>query len=142
FLDNARIKAHAGLELHPGCWVLADDSGLIVDALDGQPGVHSARYAGDDATDEQNVQLLLRNLAAFPLPEHRTARFACQLVLLAPDGSEHAAIGHVEGRIAAEPAGTEGFGYDPVFVPLGEKTTFGQLGAHAKATMSHRANAA
>jgi XTP/dITP diphosphohydrolase len=142
FLDNARIKAHAGAALHPDCWVIADDSGLIVDALDGRPGVHSARFAGPDATDADNVQLLLERLRAYPDPELRTARFACTLVLVAPDGSELHAHGTVEGHIVHEPVGDAGFGYDPVFVPVGHDLTFAQLGDETKSTMSHRANAA
>ncbi len=142
FLDNARIKAHAGHAMYPDRWVVADDSGLIVDALDGAPGVHSARFAGDDATDEQNVRLLLRRLEGVQDPELRAARFACVLVLVAPDGSETHATGFVEGHIAGEPAGDGGFGYDPVFVPEGHERTFAELGSEVKATMSHRARAA
>jgi XTP/dITP diphosphohydrolase len=142
FLDNARIKAHAGAAMHPDIWVIADDSGLIVDALDGRPGVHSARFAGPAATDDENVQLLLERLRPYPDPELRTARFACTLVLVAPDGSEVIAEGTVEGRIVHEPVGDGGFGYDPVFVPVGHELTFAQLGDETKSTMSHRANAA
>lgn len=142
FLDNARIKAHAGSSMYDDRYVLADDSGLIVDALDGRPGVHSARFAGEDATDEANVDELLQQLAAFPDPAQRTARFACVLVLVAPDGTETWAEGFVEGSIAHVPAGSGGFGYDPVFVPEGETSTFAQLGSEVKATMSHRARAA
>jgi XTP/dITP diphosphohydrolase len=142
FLDNARIKAHAGQALHPDRFVLADDSGLIVDVLDGAPGVHSARFSGEDATDEANVELLLRRMATITDPELRSARFACVLVLVAPGGDELHVTGHVEGTIAAEPAGDSGFGYDPVFVPAGHERTFAQLGASIKAELSHRARAA
>lgn len=141
FLDNARIKAHAGAALHPGTWVLADDSGIIVDALDGEPGVRSARFAGEDASDEENVRLLLKRLRDVP-PHERTARFACVLVAVAPDGEELHATGFVEGHVAGAPAGDAGFGYDPVFVPEGHALTFAQLGDEVKATMSHRARAA
>lgn len=142
FLDNARIKAHAGAAMFPDRWIIADDSGLIVDALDGAPGVHSARFAGEDASDTDNVRQLLRRLEPFPDPELRTARFACVLVMVAPGGVEMHATGYVEGAIAHEPAGDGGFGYDPVFVPAGHERTFAELGSHVKAKMSHRARAA
>lgn len=143
FLANARIKAHAGAAMFPDRWVLADDSGLIVDALDGRPGVHSARYAGEDATDSTNVDLLLRELSAAGAtdPAARTARFACVLVAIAPDGSETTAEGFVEGHITRAPAGSAGFGYDPVFVPAGHEHTFAELGDDVKSQLSHRANA-
>jgi non-canonical purine NTP pyrophosphatase (RdgB/HAM1 family) len=141
FLDNARIKAHAGAAMFPGRWVIADDSGLLVDSLDGRPGVRSARYAGEDASDEDNVRLLLRELAPYADAKLRRARFACVLVAVAPDGSEVDAEGTVEGWIAHEPRGDGGFGYDPVFVPDGHDSSFAQLGADVKARLSHRANA-
>ncbi|MBC7460709.1 MAG: RdgB/HAM1 family non-canonical purine NTP pyrophosphatase [Thermoleophilia bacterium] len=141
FVGNARIKAEAGHDSYPDAWVIADDSGLIVDALDGAPGVWSARFAGDGASDQDNVDLLLERLAGTPDAE-RTARFACVLVAIAPDGSEHVAEGFVEGVVARAPAGDSGFGYDPVFVPLGHTESFAELGSHAKAQLSHRAHAA
>ena len=142
FTDNARIKAHAGQALFPGRWVIADDSGLCVDPLDGAPGVRSARFAGEEATDSANTKHLLERLRPYTSAELRTARFVCVLVAIAPDGSEHIGEGVVEGHIADEPAGDAGFGYDPVFVPEGETRTFAQLGPEAKARMSHRARAA
>jgi XTP/dITP diphosphohydrolase len=142
FLDNARIKAHAGHAMHPGSWVIADDSGLIVDALDGAPGVRSARFAGENATDAHNTDELLRRLRPYAELELRTARFACVLVMIAPDGNETVAEGFVEGHIAHELRGDGGFGYDPVFVPSGEHATFAELGTEAKSRMSHRARAA
>lgn len=142
FLDNARIKAHAGASMYPGCWVLADDSGLAVDALDGAPGVHSARFAGEDADDATNVALLLERLEPIVDAELRSARFVCVLVAVAPDGTEYVAHGTVDGRIAHEVAGTHGFGYDPLFVPDGHAATFAELGHDVKSTMSHRARAA
>lgn len=142
FLDNARIKAHAGAAMFPGRWVIADDSGLLVDSLDGRPGVHSARYAGAEATDADNVRLLLRELEPYARPRLRTARFTCVLVAISPDGAEIDAEGSVEGRIALDPAGAGGFGYDPVFVPDGHDRSFAELGDDAKARLSHRANAA
>lgn len=142
FLDNARIKARGGAALHPEQWVIADDSGLIVDALDGRPGVYSARFAGADASDDDNLQLLLHELAGVHEPERRTARFACVLVAIAPDGTEHHAEGFVEGHIAEQPSGDGGFGYDPVFIPAGHTQSFAVLGDDIKAGMSHRAVAA
>ena len=142
FLDNARIKAHAGSAMYPGRWVIADDSGLIVDALDGAPGVHSARFAGDDATDADNVELLLRRMAPYADESLRTARFACALVMISPSGVETDAMGFVEGTITAAPAGSDGFGYDPVFRPDGHQHTFAQLGDEVKSQLSHRARAA
>lgn len=141
FVDNARIKAHAGHAMYQDRWVVADDSGLLVDALDGAPGVRSARFAGEDATDEQNTALLIDRMAGRE-DQERTARFACVLVAVAPDGTELVAEGTVEGTIAHEPRGDRGFGYDPVFIPEGEHRTFAELGADAKARMSHRARAA
>lgn len=142
FLDNARIKAHAGHAMYPDRLVVADDSGLIVDSLGGRPGVHSARFAGEDATDADNVRLLLQRLEPYADAELRAARFACVLVAIAPDGRELHAEGTVEGSIAHEPAGDRGFGYDPVFVPAGHDRTFAELGDEVKSTMSHRAEAA
>lgn len=142
FLDNARIKARAGHAMYPDRWVLADDSGLIVDSLGGRPGVHSARFAGEHASDVDNVELLLRRLEPYAAADLRTARFVCVLVAIAPDGSELHVEGTVEGTIAPEPAGDGGFGYDPVFVPAGHARTFAELGDEGKSTMSHRAEAA
>lgn len=141
FVGNARIKGVAGREIAPDAWVLADDSGLAVDALDGAPGVWSARYAGEGASDSANVDLLLERLRDVPDSE-RTARFVCVLVALAPDGRELVAEGTVEGHIAHAPSGTSGFGYDPVFVPTGHAASFAELGSDVKAGISHRANAA
>jgi XTP/dITP diphosphohydrolase len=142
FLDNARIKAHAGHAMFPGQWVIADDSGLIVDALDGAPGVRSARFSGEDATDATNTAHLLERMRSYGEADLRTARFACVLVMVSPSGDETWAEGFVEGTIAHQPSGDGGFGYDPVFVPEGETRSFAELGTVAKAGMSHRARAA
>lgn len=147
FLDNARLKAVA-LAAATGEVSLADDSGLEVDALGGDPGVRSARFAGDGATDADNVALLLRRLAeaaAFTEAE-RGARFRCVLVLRWPDGRELTAQGRVEGHIADVPVGDGGFGYDPVFVPSasdarGDGRTFAQMSAAEKQAVSHRGRA-
>ncbi len=141
FEGNARLKAVALVEA-TGLAALADDSGLVVDALDGAPGVRSARYAGDDATDGENVTKLLDALAGLPRPEERTARFRAVVVLRRPDGSEVVAEGAVEGTIAAAPRGDGGFGYDPVFVPAGgDGRTFAEMAAEDKHRISHRGRA-
>lgn len=141
FLGNARLKA-AALVAATGSAALADDSGLAVDALDGAPGVWSARYAGEDATDEDNVAKLLTALADRPDPAQRRARFRCVIVLQWPDGRELVADGTCEGTVAAAPAGVGGFGYDPVFVPDDQDgRTFAELTAAEKHAISHRGRA-
>jgi XTP/dITP diphosphohydrolase len=141
FEDNARLKAVA-LVAATGLAALADDSGLEVDALGGAPGVRSARYAGERATDADNVAKLLAALADRTDPEDRAARFRAVVVLRRPDGSEEVAAGSVEGRIAPAPRGESGFGYDPVFVPVeGDGSTFAEMGPDAKHAISHRGRA-
>jgi len=135
YYENAALKAAFGREHVPG-WVLAEDSGLEVAALGGRPGVLSARYAPEGAPA---VAKLLGELEGV---EQRGARYVSELVLLAPAGEELRGTGTLEGRIAREPAGTEGFGYDPIFVPEGEERTVAQLGDAWKADNSHRARAA
>jgi XTP/dITP diphosphohydrolase len=137
FLGNARLKAVALAEAG-GLPALADDSGLEVDHLDGAPGVWSARYAGEGATDAANVAKLLGALEGVP-DAGRGARFRAVVVLRWPDGREVSAEGSVEGRIAHEPRGGGGFGYDPVFVPTeGDGRTFGEMGPEEKHLISHR----
>jgi XTP/dITP diphosphohydrolase len=139
FEDNAALKAVAGSLLFDG-WVIADDSGLEVDALGGAPGVLSARYAGTKADDTANNELLLRNLLPFREDE-RSARFRC-VIVLARNGRKLAAFsGSVEGNILASPRGAGGFGYDPLFVPHGHSESFAQLGSEVKNGMSHRGSA-
>jgi len=141
FAANARLKAaqQAG---HLGRWVLADDSGLAVDALNGAPGVFSARYTGQDATDRSNNQRLLEELQSVPV-EKRTARFICCMALADPSGQIRAeSEGHCCGRITFEPRGTSGFGYDPLFEILEYHRTFGELTPAVKSVLSHRARAA
>lgn len=140
FLENALKKARPIAAL-TGETVLADDSGLEVAALDGAPGIHSARFAGDNADDQRNIRKLLGALEGFP-PEQRTAAFRCVLVLCRPDGRYHAFDGQWEGRIAEAPAGGGGFGYDPVFYLPGEGVTAAELPAGVKNRISHRAKAA
>ncbi len=137
FEDNARIKAHAARSRFGGA-ALADDSGLEVDALGGEPGVHSRYFAGGEATDRENNELLLRRLSDVP-EGGRTARFRCVMVFVDRDGSEVVATGCCEGRIRFEPAGDGGFGYDPLFEPAaGNGRTMAQLATAEKNAISHR----
>jgi XTP/dITP diphosphohydrolase len=141
FAENAAIKA-TRQAAHLGRWVLADDSGLVVDALGGAPGIYSARYAGEHATDADNRRKLLAQLAQVAQPERRTAYFACHLALADPRGSVRAeASGRCHGRIRHADAGSGGFGYDPLFEIVEYHRTFGELGAAVKACISHRARA-
>lgn len=144
FLENATIKAlSASRILGPGYLVLADDSGLEVDALEGAPGVYSARYAGPKATDLDNRVKLLAELATRDVRgKARSGRFRCVLVLARGEQvlSDHS--GAVEGILANEDKGVGGFGYDPLFIPEGYCETFGQLSAETKNALSHRARAA
>jgi XTP/dITP diphosphohydrolase len=135
YYDNAALKARFGREHVPG-WLLAEDSGLEVDALGGRPGVLSARYALEGPPA---VAKLLGELEGV---EDREARYVSELVLLSPDGRELRGTGTLEGRIAEHAAGSEGFGYDPIFVPHGEERTVAGLGDEWKAQNSHRARAA
>ncbi len=138
--DNARMKAVA-LAAATELPAVADDTGLHVDALDGAPGVQTARYAGEDATYADNVAKLLAALDGLPL-EQRGARFVTVAVARWPDGLEVAALGEVEGIITTSARGEEGFGYDPVFVPLeGDGRTFGEMTGEEKHVLSHRARA-
>jgi len=140
FAENARRKA-AGYARQTGHWVLADDSGLEVDALGGRPGVHSARYAGPGANDAANRRRLLAELADTPL-EKRAAAFVCHLALADPSGAIRAeACGRCRGRITFIEQGEQGFGYDPLFEILEYHRTFGQLGPVAKGRLSHRGRA-
>ena len=136
---NARLKALAVCEA-TGRAAVADDTGLEVDALDGAPGVHSARFAGDDASYTDNLDRLLPELDGIP-DGRRTARFKTVALVRYPDGREVMATGTVEGTIAGRPSGTAGFGYDPVFVPVeGDGRTFAEMGDE-KHSLSHRGRA-
>jgi XTP/dITP diphosphohydrolase len=138
--DNARIKASA-LADALGMLAVADDTGLEVDALEGAPGVYSARYAGEDASYADNVAKLLRELEG-TYPRLRTARFATVAIARWPDGAELVARGEVEGIIAAAPVGASGFGYDPVFVPIeGDGRSFAEMAPAEKHAVSHRGRA-
>ncbi len=137
FAGNALKKARS-LCTASGLWTLADDSGLEVEALNGAPGVFSARYAGEGASDAENNRKLLRELADVA---DRRARFRCVLALAAPDGRHWFAEGRCEGTIALEPHGRTGFGYDPLFHPLGESRSFAEMSPEAKNRISHRGRA-
>ena len=141
FEGNARKKA-TEIAVVAGGPCLADDSGLEVDALGGRPGVHSARYSGERATDASNNEKLLQELRG--VPDHkRTARFVCAIVVVDADGKELAATeGACEGRIGSEQRGSHGFGYDPLFIPDGHAQTMAELGPETKNRISHRAQAA
>ena len=141
FIENAQKKALALQQIAPSdAWILSDDSGLLVDALDGAPGIYSARYAGEQASDEQNVDKLLEVLESVPALQ-RTARFICILCLIDPDGCVMHFTGSCEGRIAmfAAAGAGAGFGYDPVFIPNGYAHSFAELGEAIKSELSHRA---
>jgi XTP/dITP diphosphohydrolase len=138
-LENARIKARAAVAITK-LPAIADDTGLEVDALGGAPGVHAARYAGPGATYADNVAKLLRELAGVPA-EKRTARFRTVCFAAWPDGMEISADGALQGTIIDTPRGTNGFGYDPVFVPKGETRTYAELTDAEKNAISHRARA-
>jgi XTP/dITP diphosphohydrolase len=138
-LANARIKARAAVAT-TRLPAIADDTGLEVDALHGAPGVHAARYAGPSATYAENVVKLLHELAGVP-PEQRTARFRTVCFAAWPDGTEMSADGVLQGTITDSPRGTNGFGYDPVFVPRGETRTVAELTDAEKNSISHRARA-
>ncbi len=139
FEANARLKA-AAVSRALGRPALADDSGLVVSALGGAPGVHSARYAGEHGDDAANCAKLLAELRDVP-PNNRAAAFVCVMLCRRPDGAELVARGRLEGRIAPEPAGRNGFGYDPVFLLPERGLTVAQIPAAEKNAISHRGQA-
>lgn len=141
FEANARIKAAAALANTQADWAVADDSGLIVDALDGAPGIHSARYAGVHGDDHANNMKLLAGLADVPEAE-RTARFCSVVVMLGADGSEYVGTGYCEGLVGYEELGGNGFGYDPLFLPADTPGyTMAQISPEEKNRISHRYHA-
>ena len=137
FEDNAVLKAETYRDLS-GMLTLADDSGLEVDALGGEPGVRSARYAGPGATDADRVQLLLENLESTSEPS-RSARFRCVIAIASPEGGTQLFSGSCQGRIVSEPRGENGFGYDPVFLFPDLGLTMAELTSEQKNAVSHRA---
>ena len=141
FVGNARKKAVALKSFLPsGAWALADDSGICVDALGGAPGVESAYYAGEQSDDQANLVKLVESMRGVPAGQ-RGAHYVCVLVLLSPDDQEYLFEAKCEGSLADETQGTEGFGYDPFFIPQGYNQTLGVLSAETKQKLSHRAKA-
>jgi XTP/dITP diphosphohydrolase len=139
FVDNALLKAREGVG-HTGLPTVADDSGITVDALNGMPGVFSARWAGGHGDDLANLNLLLAQISDVD-DEHRGAAFVCSAVLVLPNGREFTVEGDMRGRIIRAPRGTGGFGYDPIFVPDGETRTSAELSPAEKDAISHRGKA-
>lgn len=141
FAENAALKATVqAVRLKE--WTIAEDSGICVDALDGEPGIYSARFGGPNATDEDNNRLLLERLGSTPL-HARTARYACAIAVSSPDGRIVAtASGECRGRLGLEGSGDGGFGYDPLFEIVEYHRSVGQLGDAVKFAISHRARAA
>ena len=141
FRGNAAKKARALRAVLPaGSWVLADDSGLCVNALDGAPGVESAYYAGPQSDSAANLRQLVQTMRGVPM-EQRGAYFVCVLVVINGDGAEYVFEGRCEGALREEPEGGAGFGYDPLFVPAGKTQTFAQLSEADKNDLSHRGRA-
>ncbi len=140
FKDNANLKAQALKKIKTDAWILADDSGLIVDGLKGYPGVHSARYAGENARDIENVSKVLKMLS-IRSNNMRTAKLVCTMTLISPDGNESVFTGSLEGEISKDMRGSSGFGYDPIFIPKGETRTLGEMNASEKNKISHRSQA-
>ena len=142
FIENALLKARHAARGGGGLPALADDSGIEVDALGGRPGVWSARYAGDHATDRQNLEKLLAELEGVA-PERRTARYRCVIAYVRSAGDPHPLLaeGSWEGTIAGAARGSGGFGYDPIFIPRGDRRTAAELDPAEKDAVSHRAQA-
>jgi XTP/dITP diphosphohydrolase len=139
FTENALLKARA-VVAHTGRPAVAEDSGLCIDALNGMPGVLSARWAGRHGDDEANLRLVLGQLADVP-SGRRAGHFTCVAALVLPSGTEHVTEGTVSGRITDAPRGTNGFGYDPIFVPAGYELTTAEMSPEAKDAISHRGRA-
>ncbi len=137
FMENALKKAREIAEIS-GCAALADDSGICAHALDGAPGIFSARFAGNHGDDEANNALLMEKLSD---KADRGAHYTCAMALVFPDGAEVTAEGYMYGDITKNPRGTAGFGYDPLFVPTGEVRTVAEMTDAEKNAISHRANA-
>lgn len=138
FLQNVMIKAEAAMDVVLKDIVLADDSGLVVPELDGQPGLYSARFSGEDATDEENRLKLLEMMKNI---DDRTAYFCCRAVVMFPDASVISTEGRVYGKIGFKDNGDNGFGYDPIFVPDGFNKTLAELSSEEKNSISHRGDA-
>jgi XTP/dITP diphosphohydrolase len=142
FSENALSKTNWLAEKVKDSWILADDSGLVVDKLKGRPGVHSARYSGEPRSDERNIKKLLGEMRDFVDEGERNAYFCCAMVLVSPNAeNSYIAIGKCRGKIAFSRMGNGGFGYDPIFIPDGYDKTFGELSSKIKNKISHRAKA-
>jgi XTP/dITP diphosphohydrolase len=139
FGGNALLKARA-IAQHTQLPTIADDSGICVDALNGMPGILSARWAGKHGKDSENLQLLLDQLSEVPAAR-RSGNFTCAVALVTPDGEERVVEGVVDGKITTAPRGADGFGYDPIFEPLGLDRTTAELSAREKDAISHRGQA-
>jgi XTP/dITP diphosphohydrolase len=139
FAENALLKAHA-VAAHTGLPAIADDSGLCVDVMGGMPGVFSARWAGGHGDDAANLDLVLAQLSDVP-DDRRGAHFACAAALALPHGVEHVVEGRLVGSLIREPRGSNGFGYDPIFVPEGEIRTTAEMSPDEKDAISHRGRA-
>lgn len=137
FAENARIKAKALRAVKNEAWVLADDSGLEVAGLNNLPGVHSARYAGDNASDAENTAKLLK-MMSLRSAQKREAKFKCALAVINPNGEEFLFEGILKGKIGLQQQGTNGFGYDSVFIPEGHEKTLAQMTPGEKNQISHR----
>lgn len=140
FEDNARIKARTMRAIKPGTWATGEDSGLEVEGLGNMPGIFSARYAGDKASDGENNAKVLK-MVQIRTPMNRKAQFHCCLIAYSPEGKEFIFEGIVNGEITTSAKGTSGFGYDPIFIPEGQTQTFAELGVAYKNQVSHRAQA-
>ena len=137
FEDNAKIKAKSFKSVKPGFWVIGEDSGLEVEGLGGMPGIFSARYAGDNARDVENTSKVLKMLN-IRSPGNRKAQFRCVMIAYDPQGVEHKFEGILKGEIAKDMKGTNGFGYDSIFIPEGHTKTFAEMTIQEKNKISHR----
>jgi XTP/dITP diphosphohydrolase len=140
FLENAQIKARALKAVLGEKWVLAEDSGIVCDGLNGQPGIFSARYAGENASDIENYLKVIQ-MMKIRSPTNRKAHYNCTTVIISPSGEMFHFEGVLSGQIASVARGTTGFGYDPVFIPDGETKTLAELGITYKHQVSHRSKA-
>jgi XTP/dITP diphosphohydrolase len=140
FLDNARIKARSLYAVKPDQWIMAEDSGLVCEGLNGSPGVYSARYAGEKATDVEN-NLKVLQMMKIRSPFNRAASFVSVIVVLSPTKEEFIFEGQLKGKVSDVMKGTDGFGYDSIFIPDGETKTMAELGMAFKNKVSHRAKA-
>jgi XTP/dITP diphosphohydrolase len=139
FAENALLKAEA-VCMATGLPALADDSGLCVDVLNGMPGIYSARWSGPDADDDRNLRLVIGQLQVIDAPSP-TGQFVCAAAFVCPEDGEIVVMGSVEGTLLTEPRGSNGFGYDPIFVPEGETRTTAEMSAAEKDAISHRGRA-